>query len=283
MSVAEPPVAAGQSRALTLRVISGLIVGPVLVGVAYLGGWIYAVLIVVACAIAAWETFCMLRAGGHRPLVLILGGLAILLPAAAFGEQIALIPGGLGLDVVVVATIGGLFLLLQRGRLDGALDDWALSLALGLYIGGLMQFFAPLRWRADGTFWVVALLLCSWMCDSAAYFVGGAWGRRRLAPLVSPKKSVEGAIAGVVAAGILGGVIGAVGQHPIVLLVGFGLWIALATILGDLAESLIKRQTGVKDSGVLMPGHGGLLDRMDSILFCAPAAALYVGCAGLLR
>jgi phosphatidate cytidylyltransferase len=125
-------------------------------------------------------------------------------------------------------------------------------------------------------FWVIALLVLSWVCDSSAYFVGGAIGRIRLAPSVSPKKSVEGALAGLVGAAIAGPLLGMAAGQPPLLMVGYGLVIALATIAGDLVESLVKRQTGVKDSGVLIPGHGGLLDRMDSLLFCAPIAVLYL-------
>ncbi|HEY0584260.1 MAG TPA: phosphatidate cytidylyltransferase, partial [Chloroflexota bacterium] len=103
-----------------------------------------------------------------------------------------------------------------------------------------------------------------------------AFGRTRLAPTISPKKSVEGAIAGLVAPALVGPLIGmSQGLSPL-LMAGYGLAIAAATIIGDLVESLLKRQTGAKDSGVLIPGHGGLLDRMDSLLFCAPIAVLYL-------
>jgi phosphatidate cytidylyltransferase len=114
------------------------------------------------------------------------------------------------------------------------------------------------------------------VCDSSAYFVGGTFGRRRLAPNISPNKSVEGALAGLAAAAIVATLIGFGLQVPPLLMAGYGLAIAAATIVGDLVESFIKRQTGVKDSGVLIPGHGGLLDRMDSLLFCAPIAVLYL-------
>ena len=164
-------------------------------------------------------------------------------------------------------------MLLVHRRSERALVDWALSLGLALYVGGLMQFYMPLRTFAGGCpgFWVMALLVLSWVCDSSAYFVGGAFGRTPLAPGISPKKSVEGAIAGLVAPALVGPLLGlAVGVPPL-LMAGYGLTIAIATIVGDLVESFVKRQTGVKDSGVLIPGHGGLLDRMDSLLFCAPA------------
>jgi len=125
-------------------------------------------------------------------------------------------------------------------------------------------------------FWVMALLVLSWVCDSSAYFVGRAIGRTRLAPHVSPNKSVEGAVAGLVGAAIAGPLLGLTVGLPPGLMAGYGLAIAAATIVGDLIESLLKRQTGVKDSGVLIPGHGGLLDRMDSLLLCAPVAFVYL-------
>jgi phosphatidate cytidylyltransferase len=154
--------------------------------------------------------------------------------------------------------------------------DWSLSVATALYIGGLMQFFAPLRDRPDGAYWVIAAVGLNFACDSAAFFAGRAFGRTPLAPVISPKKSLEGAVAGLVVTTLVGGVFGfATGRSPF-LLGGLGLSVAAAAIVGDLAESMLKRQTGVKDSGGLVPGHGGLLDRMDSLLFCGPVAVLFL-------
>jgi phosphatidate cytidylyltransferase len=188
----------------------------------------------------------------------------------------ALAPDGLVLLIILV--LASLAWLVLKPTSERALVDWALSVGLGLYLGGLMQFYMPLRalpTQFPG-FWVIALLVLSWVCDSSAYFFGGAFGRLRLAPTISPKKSVEGAVAGLAAAAIAATLIGLAVQLPPLLMAGYGLAIATATIVGDLVESLIKRQTGVKDSGVLIPGHGGLLDRMDSLLFCAPIAVLYL-------
>jgi phosphatidate cytidylyltransferase len=219
----------------------------------------------------------MLRAAGHAPLDAALVGLAAFLPFDAWffsqdGWQGA--PDGLVASVVVLMT--SLLVLLVRRSSERAMLDWALSLALALYLGGLMQFYAPLRQRPDGAFWVMALLGLSWVCDSGAFFVGRAVGRTPLAPLISPRKSREGAVAGLLASAIVGGLLGILTGHPPLLVVGYGAVVGLATIVGDLAESLLKRQTGVKDSGVLIPGHGGILDRMDSLLFCAPVAVLYL-------
>jgi phosphatidate cytidylyltransferase len=250
-------------------------------GLAYLGGPVYGAFITAACGVAALELRAMLRAGGYRPVDLALFGVALVLPLDAW-----LRPDSWSLGTEAMPLLIGILLISLVGLLrrpdDRALADWAMSLGLALYVGGLMQFYLPLRQPPTTIpgFWVMALLILSWVCDSSAYFVGGRFGRRRLAPLVSPKKSVEGAIAGLVGAAIVAPLLGlAVGISP-ALMAGFGLAIGAATVLGDLVESLIKRHTGVKDSGVLVPGHGGLLDRMDSLLFCAPVAVFYLRLVG---
>jgi phosphatidate cytidylyltransferase len=246
--------------------------------VAYLGGAIYGAFICLACAYAAYELRAMLRAGGYAPLDIALFGSAVLLPLDAWLRPDAWSPGTDSMLLLVVLVIASLLTMLFRPTSDRALVDWALSLGLGLYVGGLMQFYLPLRALPTGFpgFWVMALLVLSWLCDSFAYFVGGAIGRTRLAPSISPNKSVEGAVAGLAAAALAAPLLGLAVDLPPVLMVGYGLAIGAATIVGDLVESLVKRQTGVKDSGVLIPGHGGLLDRMDSLLFCAPIAVLYL-------
>jgi phosphatidate cytidylyltransferase len=264
-----------------LRILSGFIAVPLMIGIAYLGNPIYGLFIALASAYAALEVRGMLRAGGYSPLDWLLVGLAALLPLDAWlvGSS-PLIPDPI--VVVVVLVVLSLTWLLIRPTSERALVDWALSLGLALYLGGLMQFYLPLRAVSSSLpgFWVIALMVLSWVCDSSAFFVGGALGRTPLAPTISPKKSVEGAIAGLVGAAIGGLILGLpFGLSPLLML-GYGFAIGLATIVGDLIESLLKRQTGVKDSGVLIPGHGGLLDRMDSLLLCAPVAVLYLHAVG---
>ncbi len=280
MTGGDAPRVSGQTRALALRVVSGVVAVPILVGISYLGGPAFGALLVVGALLGAWETRGMLRSGGHEPLGALLIGLSGLLPLDAWlftpdGSRSPTVAPH-GAIIVASAVVLSLLALMRRRRLDGALVDWSMSLALALYLGGLLAFYAPLRRLEDGAFWVVTLLVLTWTCDTTAYFVGRAFGRVRLAPSISPKKSVEGAVAGLVGALLVGVLIGALYQRPPLVMGGYGLAIGLATILGDLAESLVKRQTGVKDSGVLVPGHGGILDRMDSLLFCAPTALLYV-------
>jgi phosphatidate cytidylyltransferase len=237
----------------------------------------------------------MLRHSGCAPEDWLLVGLAACLPLSAWLSGMWVVDGALGgllsgalpaLEPVVVLTIAVILSLawLVLRPTEHALVDWSVSLAMALYLGGFMLFYLPLRAEPSSFpgFWVIALLVLSWVSDSSAFFVGGAFGRTQLAPAISPNKSVEGAVAGLLAPPMVGLIVGVVvGISPLVL-GGFGLMIAIGTIVGDLIESLIKRQTGVKDSGVLIPGHGGLLDRMDSLLLCAPLAVLYLRALALV-
>jgi phosphatidate cytidylyltransferase len=261
----------GLTGSLTLRVLSGIVAVPLLLFVAGFGDPLYGPFITLATAYAAVEVRSMLRSGGYMPLDWLLVGLSAALPLATWvGADTTL--------VLTIALVASLASLLVHASSDRALVDWALSLALALYLGGFMLFYIPLRafpslWPG---FWVMALMVLSWVCDSTAFFVGRAFGHTPLAPHISPKKSVEGAMAGLIMPAVVGFLAApALHLNPI-LLAGYGLVIALSTIVGDLIESLVKRQTGVKDSGVLIPGHGGLLDRMDSLLLCAPVAVLYL-------
>ena len=260
---------------------------PFLLGLAYLGDPFYGAFICIACTYAAYELRNLLRAGGYASMDFALFATAILLPLDAWlrPDPVSLAASGLSLGADGLLLIGSIVVvslvaLLFQPTSERSLVGWALSLGLALYLGGLMQFYLPLR-RAPNDipfpgFWVMALLGLSWVCDSGAFFVGRALGRTPLAPSISPKKSVEGALAGLVGAALFGPILGLIfGVSPL-LMAGYGLAIAGATIVGDLVESLLKRQMGAKDSGVLIPGHGGLLDRMDSLLFCAPVAVLYL-------
>lgn len=128
---------------------------------------------------------------------------------------------------------------------------------------------------AEGMVWVLAVVLSTWAGDSAAYLAGRALGRHKLAPVVSPGKTVEGAIGGLLAAVLVSALVfGASGVLPIWAGVLVGAGIGVSGQLGDLGESFLKRQAGVKDSGDLIPGHGGMLDRVDALLFAFPTALL---------
>ena len=139
-----------------------------------------------------------------------------------------------------------------------------------IYVASMLSFIYLTRNLAEGKFVVWLIFLCSWGCDTCAYCVGMLIGRHKMAPVLSPKKSVEGAVGGVAGAALLGGIFGAltagrIWEYALICAVG-----ALISMVGDLAASAIKRNRDIKDYGRLIPGHGGILDRFDSVIFTAP-------------
>ncbi len=167
-------------------------------------------------------------------------------------------------------------LLVLRSQREGAFTSWAWTIAGILYVGWLLSYLVALRLDA-GRNWVFFALFTTFGSDTAAFFVGRALGRHRLAPRISPNKTWEGAIAGVFGAIIVSLLLVTLLSLPLsygqaVLL---GLLVSIFGQFGDLVESLLKRHTGVKESGKLMPGHGGVLDRMDSIVFAGVVVYLY--------
>lgn len=141
-----------------------------------------------------------------------------------------------------------------------------------LYITLLLSAFLWLRQADNGLIIVVAVLITIWASDTGAYLVGMTCGRHKLIPEVSPKKSVEGAVGGIVFAAFILGVLGpSLGYRPLAA-AAIGVLLSIAGQFGDLAESALKRWSNVKDSGRFLPGHGGVLDRIDSLLFAAPLA-----------
>ena len=139
-----------------------------------------------------------------------------------------------------------------------------------VYVAVMLSFIYLSRALPGGKFHVWLIFLCSWGCDTCAYCVGVLFGKHKMAPVLSPKKSVEGAVGGVVGAILLGIIYAAAtkgGMVEYAIICGVG---ALISMVGDLAASAIKRNQGIKDFGKLIPGHGGILDRFDSVIFTAP-------------
>ncbi|NLC51204.1 MAG: phosphatidate cytidylyltransferase [Firmicutes bacterium] len=152
---------------------------------------------------------------------------------------------------------------------------WELALILWgiIYIGGFMAYLLALRQLPEGLSYLLLLIFGIWASDTGAYFIGLSFGKHRLAPRISPKKSLEGAAGGVVVSAIAIETLIKFSPFPLIP-TGHGLlWGAIISVLGqlgDLIESAYKREAQVKDSGVILPGHGGILDRLDSLLFAAP-------------
>ncbi len=255
---------------LLARVLSALILAPLVVGAVLLGGWALAGLLVLVLGIAAWEYARLMGLGGYRPAwwiaLILIAGLAIdpMLPGAR------LAPVAIGLTLIGSLT----WHMRHRGATVTA--DWALSVAGGLYLGWAGRQFVLIRAWPNGAAWLLLVLGGVWLADSGAYLVGVRLGRHKMTPSLSPKKSWEGLIGGIVIGVIGNGLVAAALGLPPIHGAALGLLGAGIGTLGDLSISMVKRQVGVKDSGQLIPGHGGALDRIDSLLFAAIAGYLYL-------
>ncbi|HKQ61416.1 MAG TPA: phosphatidate cytidylyltransferase [Candidatus Polarisedimenticolaceae bacterium] len=229
----------------------------------------------VAAGLATWECYTLLDGLGLRPFKLLgvlAGGAVVLSFFAADGAAPAL-------PLVAATIVASTLALVRRPGPREMLDTALGTLFPLLFVALTLGYVVGLRRmpNEDGQDLLLLLFLCAICADTAAYYVGSAFGRHRLAPHVSPRKSWEG-----VAAGGAGSVLGALLAHvwfyqrlPLGHALALGVLLAASGILGDLAESVIKRAAGAKDSSGLLPGHGGLLDRVDSLLFSAPLLYYY--------
>lgn len=260
----------GGEHLLGQRILSAAILIPV-VGVAvYLGGPWLAMVVGLAALLAGWEFYGLLHRGGYGPSIPLGLLLIVLLLLGAYRPEWGLIrPAVVGM---VMLTLG--WQLFQAGS-PAPMVDWALTLSGGLYLGWLMGHFLLLRAAPQGLLWMGVALLSTWICDSGAYFVGLSFGRHKLWPRISPKKSWEGAvggwISGVVLTAVIAGLLGLGWPHG----AAIGALVGIVAPFGDFSVSMLKRQVGVKDSSHLIPGHGGMLDRIDSLLFTVPVVYYY--------
>ncbi|SFR01668.1 phosphatidate cytidylyltransferase [Desulfoscipio geothermicus DSM 3669] len=204
------------------------------------------------------------------PLFLVIPGCFILLLTAYLFKE-----GYHGAAVIIVLFACFLSVILYYPRFT-PLDASVTFLSI-MYLGLFLYFFL-LSTLDNGWIWLIVMLVCTWANDTAAYLVGRQWGRRRLAPAVSPGKTVEGAVGGV-SGSIMAAFLVTLFYPalPVGDLLVLGALAGLAAQVGDLVESAIKRQACIKDAGRLIPGHGGILDRFDSMLFTAPLVYYYVG------
>lgn len=255
---------------LKTRVLTALVLIPLILVAVYAGDIIFFALVTFVLVLAGYELFQMMRAASFAAMPLVGCGVIALLAIEAYisPEWFRPVISGIIIGTLVIG-------ILQQNR-EGWLVSWALTLAGALYIGGLGGYFLLVRALPNGMLWTTLALVTAWMADAGAYFVGTRLGKHKFFPRISPKKTWEGAIGGALAASLTLGVLGWVFSLPLAHCLVLGLLIGLAAILGDLAESLLKRQTGVKDSSNLIPGHGGMLDRLDSLLFTAVVTYYYL-------
>jgi phosphatidate cytidylyltransferase len=276
----EPRKAKG--TALLPRLLVGAVGIPLLAFAALRGGFFLLVLVGLVVLLGLREFYHMLEAKGIRPhKVLGIGGGLFLCWQAYYG---------LGIGTGVVLTLLLLVIvaaeLVRRDQRD-SIADIAVTVFGVLYVGWLSAHFMLLRELpdtvgrpyADGGWYLLSVFIITWTCDTGAYGVGLAWGRHRLLPRVSPKKTVEGALGGVVTALLAALLLGGVLLKDILALRHFlviALIVGIAGQIGDLVESLMKRDAQVKDTSRLLPGHGGILDRFDSLLFIVPLTYWYL-------
>lgn len=262
---------------LAKRTLVSLALLPLGFAVIYIGGWVFAGFITLILCLAAWEYGQLFRAGGLQPAgLLILAGVVLLALSRTWSEFAA---APLLLSGLALASMTWHLAAYERGR-DQAATDFAVTLAGILYFGWIGAYLISLRQLPNGMWWFLLALPSVWLVDSGAYLIGSRIGRHKLSRRLSPRKSWEGYFAGILA-GALGGAllallwsIGAGPQAGLSTANGalIGAVMGVFTILGDLGESMIKRQVGAKDSGSLLPGHGGAFDRIDTWLWAGVLA-----------
>ena len=279
---------------LPLRVATAIVGVPIVIALIWWGDAGYSVAVGVILAVAALEFYAAvtpappdpslaenpLPALAQRPLPRLLNQRPLGLLGTAL---IALLVAGAhnGTDwwtgaLALAAVLPSLWLI-ARGETRGGLTDWLAVVGGVLYVGWLGSYLVPLRQLDEDGQWVFLAVFAAFANDTGAYFVGMAIGRTPLAPRISPGKTVEGSLGGlacgVAAIPLLSYALGLdIDVGP---LIPLAVLVPVAAQLGDLAESLLKRGVGVKDAGVLVPGHGGVLDRLDSLLFVVPMVYYY--------
>ena len=273
---------------LPKRVLFALVGAPLTIALIYLGGWVLAAALGAIAALGAWELYRMAREAGHEPMenagIVLAASIPLLVHATYLGVFRA---------TVTVAVL--IFLALTAGVIwaRGVQRKPLVSLAItvfGIIYPALVTYMYPIRYHdyaidaKAGTLLLMLPISLTWATDTGAYFVGRSMGRHKLIPSVRPAKTVEGAIGGVLVAVLAAWLYVTFLLRPVaqltmlpIGLTAFAIVVSCVAQTGDLAESLFKRDAGVKDSSRLLPGHGGILDRFDSLLFVLPAAYVLLG------
>ena len=252
------------------RLITATIVIPLVLLIIAEGGLWFFALILALLTLGVFEFWQMMRQCEYQPTLIFAIALAWVLIIDAQFPQLGI--QGIGVSLVLLSSLAW-----QLAHREGSpAADWALTLVGALYLGWCGAHFIRLRNLPEGLWWMLTTLPAIWLADSGAYSIGRAWGKHKLAPGISPGKTWEGWAGGVVV-----GTVGAMGLAAVWNLssgpsgptalkgLALGLIVSLFAPIGDLVISMFKRQAAVKDSGKLFPGHGGALDRVDSLLWAA--------------
>ncbi len=256
------------------RWITGLILLPVLIFILYRGGVLFAVLIVAAGLAAMWEYFRIAYHAWQKTLpgtIPVLGLVMVpVLTCAAHLGRLDLFPGLLALNLIVAGTLS----LREFGRDARVLEIVQKQIQGVLYIPVLLALLIPIRQAPQGFWLIFTLVFVVFAGDTLALYVGTFLGRHKLCPTISPKKTVEGSLGGLGGSLLAGTIMKLSLFHEIAWgqVILFCLLVGAAGQIGDLFESQMKRASGIKDSGGILPGHGGMLDRIDALLFAGPVA-----------
>ncbi len=264
---------------LLTRVVIAFVFAPLIIYITLLGKLPFLIFIEVLILLGLWEFFRLSKAKNSEipkfPLMIL--GVFLGISAYLWGEKIFLF------FLLAILYSLALFLVI-RGKTEGATSNLALSLLGFFYVAGLFSYLILLREMPPetsykiGGLWIVYVLICIWSCDTFAYFIGAPLGKHPLSPRVSPKKTVEG-----FGGGILGALVAAFFSHFVFFasaqlkdLLIVSVIVAFVGQVGDLTESLFKRDAQLKDTSHIIPGHGGILDRFDSLLFVSPIVYYYL-------
>ena len=284
------------ASSLPHRIAVAAVAIPLVIGMVYLGGWVLVAGLVLLGAAGTREFFNLAKQAGVHPFAVPGYSAAILLPITAY-----LLTSQSGLRPMWVLFGGVLWLLATMGYAVGSARPTSQPvLALGAtmfgpcYAAGLLAFLVVVRHGDEGLSPLVATTLVflpivtTWLCDTLAMAGGSMFGGRKLAPIISPHKTWSGAVSGLVGAGVVAVLYGGLVLSEVGITLGvwqlliIGLVVGVLGQFGDLAESLLKRSVGVKDSGAFFPGHGGVLDRLDSLYWVIPTSALCFYAFGVL-
>ncbi len=257
---------------LVQRLLVSIFLIPIGAAIVWVGGPVYGAFLGLILGLAAWEYVQLFRSGGYQPVAILVVGGTLAILAGRFLSGFAY--DGWVISLVILAGMSIHLFAYERGR-DQAGTDFAVSIAGVVYVGWLGSYLLLVRELTGGLWWVMLTLSSVWLADSSAFMIGRRYGRRQFTTRLSPNKTWEGYLAGVMIATIGTGLFATlwkIGAGPESMITGWrgamlGLILGALAPLGDLGVSMMKRQVGLKDSGRLLPGHGGILDRLDSWLW----------------